>query len=108
MKKVKQMQSAACNLLVKEVKNATKKPRTPPTTKAANGNLITQQHTKIHGLLIFFLLSQLRDNDKASHVQGQYSKSHMQCYTWMWQQTKKCKKKTTRVNSTNFSKFQFC
>ena len=50
MKKVKQMQSAARNLLVKEVKNATKKPRTPPTTKTANGNLITQQHTKLRGL----------------------------------------------------------
>jgi len=50
MKKVKQMQSAARNLLVKEVKNATKKPSTPPTTKTANGNLITQQHTKLRGL----------------------------------------------------------
>ena len=54
MKKVKQMQtqhkSAAWNLLVKGVKNATKKPRTPPTTKTGNGNLITQQHTKLRGL----------------------------------------------------------
>ena len=48
--KVKQMQSAAWNLLVKEVKNATKKPRTPPTTKTANGNPITQQHTKLRAL----------------------------------------------------------
>ena len=50
MKKVKQMQSATWNLLVKEVKNATKKPRTPPTTKAANGTLITEL-THIYGML---------------------------------------------------------